>query len=125
LRGELLLRDRWFLAALFRAYKDQSRACSLTAGELARVKQTDRRRRWYFMSSSFLSPSVAIALTSASSSEKMVSNSAAVVELLSGHTVEFGKSRIYLGRVHEMLRLGIFGIVWGALEEPKRSQSQR
>jgi hypothetical protein len=39
----------------------------------------------------------------------MVSDSAAVVELLSGHTVDFGTSRIYSGRVHEMQRLGYFG----------------
>jgi hypothetical protein len=26
-----------------------------------------------------------------------------------GHTVEFGMSRIYSGRVHEMQRLGYFG----------------
>lgn len=33
------------------------------------------------------------------SSEKTVSDSAAVVELLRGHTVESGTSRIYSGRV--------------------------
>jgi hypothetical protein len=39
----------------------------------------------------------------------MVSDSTAVVELLLGHTVEFGTSRIYSGRVHEMRCLGYFG----------------
>jgi hypothetical protein len=33
----------------------------------------------------------------------------AVVELQPGHTVEFGTSRIFLGHVLEMQRLGYFG----------------
>jgi hypothetical protein len=41
--------------------------------------------------------------------EKTISDSAVVVELLSGHTVEFGTSRIYSSHVHEMQRLGYFG----------------
>jgi hypothetical protein len=88
-------------------------------------KQTALRRRWYFMSSSSLSLSIATAPSSASSSEKTVSDSATVVELLPGHTVEFGKSRIYLDRVHEMWRLGYFLDSVGALEDLKRSQIQR
>jgi hypothetical protein len=42
------------------------------------------------------------------SSEKTLNNSA-VVELQPGHTVEFGTSRIFLGLVLEMQRLGYFG----------------
>jgi hypothetical protein len=80
----------------------------LTAGELARLKQTARRRRRYVMSSSSLSPSAAIASSNVSSSEKTVSDLAAVVEFLPGHIVEFGTSRIYLGHVQETHRLGYF-----------------
>jgi hypothetical protein len=44
-----------------------------------------------------------------SSSEKTISDPATVVELQHGHTFKFGTSRIYLGRVLEMQRLGYFG----------------
>jgi hypothetical protein len=44
-----------------------------------------------------------------SSSEKTDSDPAEAVELLSGHTIEFGTSRIYSDRVQEMQRLGYFG----------------
>jgi hypothetical protein len=47
--------------------------------------------------------------SSAPSSKKMVSDPTSIAELLSGHTVEFGLSRISSGRVHEMQRLGYFG----------------
>jgi hypothetical protein len=82
----------------------------LANGELARAKQTARHRRRYVMSSySSSSSSASTAPSSASSSEKMVSDLVAVVELLSGHMVEFETSRIYSGRVHEMQCLGYFG----------------
>jgi hypothetical protein len=77
-------------------------------GELARVKQTTRRRRWYVIMFSSSSSSVAIASSSAPSSEKTVRDST-VVDLLPGHTVEFGTSRVYSGRVQKMHRLGYFG----------------
>lgn len=67
-------------------------------GELACVKQTTRRRRRYVILFSSSSSSVAVASSSAPSSEKTVSDSA-VVDLLSGHTVEFGTSRVYSGHV--------------------------
>jgi hypothetical protein len=66
---------------------------TLAASGLARVKQTSRRRRRYVMSSSSSS-------LSALSTEMTTSNSAMVVELLLGHIVEFGTSRIYSSRVH-------------------------
>jgi hypothetical protein len=71
----------------------------LIVGELARVKQIARRRRRYVMSSSSSSLPVSIASSSALSSEKTISDSVVVVELLPGHTVEFGMSRIYSDRV--------------------------
>jgi hypothetical protein len=80
----------------------------LAAGELARVKQTARRCRQYVMLSSSSSLSTTTTPSSVSS-EKMISVSEAVVELLPGHTVEIGTSRIYSGHVHEMQCLGNFG----------------
>jgi hypothetical protein len=61
------------------------------------------------MSSSSSSSSAATASSNASSSEKTISDPAVVVELQHGHTVEFDTSRIYLGSVLEMQRLGYFG----------------
>jgi hypothetical protein len=61
--------------------------------------------------SSSSSPSITIASSNVSSSEKTISNLAAVVELLSGHTIKFGMSRIYSGRMQEMQHLGYFGMV--------------
>jgi hypothetical protein len=61
------------------------------------------------MLSSSLPPSVATALSNTPSLEKTVSDPATTVELLPGHTVEFGISRIYSGRVQEMHCLGYFG----------------
>jgi hypothetical protein len=55
------------------------------------------------------SSSVATASSTVSSSKKTISDSAAVVDLQPGHTIEFGTSRIYLGHVLEMQRLGYFG----------------
>jgi hypothetical protein len=75
----------------------------LAVGELSRVKQTTHHHRRYIMSSSSSSsPSMATASSSVPSSEKTVSDPAAVVELILGHTFEFGTSRIYSGRVQEM-----------------------
>jgi hypothetical protein len=95
----------------------------LTADELARVKENARRRRWYVMSSSSSSLSVVTASSSAPSSEKMVSDSVTVMDLLPGHMMEFGTLRIYSGHVHEMQRLGYFrdgvGRAPGAKEVPE------
>jgi hypothetical protein len=54
------------------------------------------------------SSSTAIASSNAPSSDKMISDLAAVVELRPDHSIEFGTLRIYSGRVHEMQRLGYF-----------------
>lgn len=55
------------------------------------------------------SSSAATESSSSSSSEKTVSDSATVVDLLLGHIVEFGTSRIYSGRMQEMHYLWYFG----------------
>ncbi|XP_020401890.1 uncharacterized protein [Zea mays] len=84
--------------------------CSPSTRDLARVKQTARRRQRYVtMSSSSSSSSVATTSSTVPSSEKTISDPAAVVELQHGRTVEFGTSRIYSGHVLEMQRLGYFG----------------
>jgi hypothetical protein len=78
-------------------------------GELARMKQPARRHRRYVMSSSSSSsPSAVTASSNAPSLEKTISDPKATVELLPGHTVEFGTSRIYSRRMQEMQRLGYF-----------------
>jgi class 3 adenylate cyclase len=83
---------------------------SLVAGDLARIKQTAHRRRWYVMLlSSSSSSSTATASSNTPSLEKTISDPVATVELQPGHTIEFGTSRIYSGHVHEMQRLGYFG----------------
>jgi hypothetical protein len=83
---------------------------SRTDVDLAHVKQTARRRRRYMiMPSSSLSSSAATASSNAPSLENTISDLAVVVELQHRHTVEFGTSRIYSGRVHEMQHLGYFG----------------
>jgi hypothetical protein len=71
----------------------------LCIGDLARVKQTARRRRYVAMSSS--SSSAANATPTDSSSEDTLSDLAAV-ELQPGHTVEFGVSRVSSVRVQDM-----------------------
>jgi hypothetical protein len=87
---------------------------SRATGDLARVKQTvHRHRRYVMLSSSSSSSFAATASSNASSSEKTISDPTAVVELQPGHTVEFGTSRIYSGRVHEMQRLVILGMELG------------
>lgn len=96
---------------------------TLVAGEQAHVKQTARRCRRDVMSYSSFSSSAATASSSTPSSEKMVSDSATVVDLLPGHMVEFGTSRIYSSHVQEMQCLGYFrdgvGRAPGAKEVPK------
>ena len=59
------------------------------------------------------SSSTATASSKVLSSEKTINDLAAVVELQPGHTMEFGTSRIYSGRVHEMQRLVILGMELG------------
>jgi hypothetical protein len=61
------------------------------------------------MPSSPSSSSAPTAPSSALCSEKTISDSVTGVDLLPEHTVEFGRSRIYSGRVHEMQRLRYFG----------------
>jgi hypothetical protein len=73
--------------------------CSLYFGNLARIKQTTRRRRWYVAMS--YSSSAASASPTAPSSEETLSD-LAVMELQPNHTVEFGTSRISSVRVLEM-----------------------
>jgi hypothetical protein len=72
----------------------------LFIGDLARVKQTARRRQRYVAMPSS-SSSVANTLLGESSSEGTFSD-LAVVELHLGHTVEFGVSRISSVRVQDM-----------------------
>jgi hypothetical protein len=79
----------------------------LFIGELARVKQTARRRRWYVAMLSSSSSATNTPLGE-SSSEGTFSDLAAV-ELHPGHTVEFGVSRISLVRVQNIQQLGYFG----------------
>jgi hypothetical protein len=61
------------------------------------------------MSSSSSSPSAATMSLNMPSSEKTISDSTVVVELLPGHTMDFGTSRIYSGCMQEMQCLGYFG----------------
>jgi hypothetical protein len=75
-------------------------------GDLARVKQTARRRRRY----------VAIPSSSSAASTPLVEPSSedtfsdlVAVELHPGHTVEFGVSGISSARVQDMQQLGYFG----------------
>jgi hypothetical protein len=81
---------------------------SLSAGDLARVKQIAHRWWYVTMSSSSSLLFVATASSTTLSYDKMISNSAAVVDLQHGHTVEFGISRICSSRVLEMQWLGYF-----------------
>jgi hypothetical protein len=93
----------------------------LFIGELARVKQTVRRRRRYIAMPSS-SSSAANTPLGESSSEGTFSDLAAV-ELHPGHTVEFGVSRISSVHVQDMQQLGYFGNgvgrVLGAEEIPE------
>jgi hypothetical protein len=89
--------------------------------DLARVKQTARRRQRYVAMSSS-SSSAAKTPPTDSSSEDTLSNVAAA-ELHPGDTVEFGVSRISSVRVQDMQQLGYFGSgvgrVLGAEEVPE------
>jgi hypothetical protein len=98
---------------------------SLAAGDLARFKQTTRHHQQYVMLSSSSSSSSAVTASSnAPSSKKTNSDPAAAVELEPDHTIEFGTSRIYSGRVHEMQRLGYIGMELGEHQGLKMSPSQ-
>jgi hypothetical protein len=79
----------------------------LLVGDLARVKQTARRRRWY-VAMPFSSSSAADTPPAGASSEDTLSNVAAE-ELHPGDTVEFGASRMSSIRVQDMQQLGYFG----------------
>jgi hypothetical protein len=72
----------------------------LFIGELARVKQTARRRRRYVAMPSSSSSTVTV-LTAEASSEDL-SGAVAVAELRPGDMVEFGVSRMSLVRVQDM-----------------------
>jgi hypothetical protein len=80
--------------------------CSLCTGNLARIKQTVRCHRRYVAMSS--SSSATSASSAAPSSEETLSD-LALIDLQPSHTVEFGTSRIFSGRVLEMQRFGYFG----------------
>jgi hypothetical protein len=85
----------------------------LFAGDLARVKQTARRRRRYVAmptSSSFAAatpPADASPPTDASSEETL--SSLMAEKLRAGDSVDFGVSRMSSVRVQDMQRLGYFG----------------
>jgi hypothetical protein len=79
----------------------------LFVGELARVKQTAHRRRWYVAMSSFSSSAATTPTVEASSED--LSGTVVVAELRPGDMVEFGVSRMSLVRVQDMQQLGYFG----------------
>jgi hypothetical protein len=79
----------------------------LLVGDLARVKQTAHRRRWYVAMPSS-SSSAAATPPAVASSEETLSHVAAE-ELRVGDTVEFGVSRMSSVRVQDMHQLGYFG----------------
>jgi hypothetical protein len=93
----------------------------LLVGDLARVKQTACRRRWYVAMSSSSSSAAATPPTDALSEETL--SNVAAEELRAGDTVEFGVSRMSSVRVQDMQQLGYFGggvaRVPGAEEVPK------
>jgi hypothetical protein len=79
----------------------------LLVGDLARVKQTARRRRWYVAMPSSSSYAADTPPTSALSEDTL--SNVAVEELRPGDTVEFGTSRMSSVRVQDMQQLGYFG----------------
>jgi hypothetical protein len=93
----------------------------LFVGELAHVKQTARRHRWYVAMPSSSSSATTTPTTEASSED--LSGTMAAAELQTGDTVEFGVSRMSLVRVQDMQQLGYFGSgvgrVLGAEEVPE------
>jgi hypothetical protein len=92
-------------------FRNRSPVClpplCLCIGDLARVKQTARRHRRYVAMSS--SSSSAANASSADSSTEDTLSDLAVMELQSGHSVEFGVSRISSVRMQDMQQLGYFG----------------
>jgi hypothetical protein len=94
----------------------------LFAGELARVKQTaHRRRRYVAMSSS--SSSTATTPMAETPSEDL--SGGAATELHPRDTVEFGVSRMSLGRVQDMQQLVYFGDGSGECRGQRRFPSPR
>jgi hypothetical protein len=93
----------------------------LLIGDLAHVKQTACRRRWYVAMPSS-SSSAADTPPTGASFEDTLSNVAAE-ELHPGDTVEFGESRMSSVLVQDMQQLGYFGSgvgrVPGAEEVPE------
>jgi hypothetical protein len=93
----------------------------LLVGDLARVKQTARRRRWYVAMPS--SSSSAVDTPSAGASFEETLSTVAAEELCTSDTVEFGVSWMSSVRVHDMQQLGYFGggvaRVTGAEEVPE------
>jgi hypothetical protein len=79
----------------------------LLVGDLARVKQTACRRRWYVAMSSSSSSAAATLPAGASSGETL--SDVAAEELRAGDTLEFGMSRMSSVRVQDMQQLGYFG----------------
>jgi hypothetical protein len=79
----------------------------LFASDLARVKQTARRRRRYVAMPTSSFSAAATPPADASSEETL--STGAVEELCAGDTVDFGVSRMSSVRVQYMLQLGYFG----------------
>jgi hypothetical protein len=98
--------------------------CSRSARNLARIKQAASPLMVRDHVILFLVIVRCERVASMPSSEKMISDSAAV-DLQPSHTVEFGTSRIYSSRVLEMQRLGYFGSGVGRAPGLKMSLSQR
>jgi hypothetical protein len=79
----------------------------LFTGDLTRVKQTTRRRRWYVAMPTSSSSAGATSPADASSEETL--STVAAEELRAGDTVDFGVSRMSSVRVQDMRQLGYFG----------------
>jgi hypothetical protein len=75
--------------------------------DLARVKQTARRRRWYVAMPT--SSSFAAATPPADASSEETLRTVVAGELRAGDTVDFGVSRMSSARVQDMQQLGYFG----------------
>jgi hypothetical protein len=78
----------------------------LLVGDLARVKQTARRRRRYV---AMPTSSSAAATLPADASSKETLSTVAAEELRAGDTVDFGVSRMSSVHVQDMQQLGYFG----------------
>jgi hypothetical protein len=87
----------------------------LLVRDLARVKQTARRRRWYVAMPSSSSSATATATPpadpspSAAASPEETLSGLMLEELCAGDSVNFGASRMSSVRVQDMQRLGYFG----------------